>query len=120
MWKLDSNENVSLDHFAFVRRSMGEEVSMGYVEEEECLVCWGWNISLIDLQLSGSLTEEGTGAGKDNFEGGFKFASSESRNKFNSIASAQWGAIGEISERERYWAIAVNLWLIRITVRNEL
>ena len=33
-------------------------------------------------------TEEGTGAGKDIFEGGFKFAASKARNNFNSTDSA--------------------------------
>ena len=34
-----------------------------------------------------SCTEEGTGAGKAIFEGGFKFAVSEARKKFDSTAS---------------------------------
>ena len=38
--------------------------------------------------FEGSFTEEGTGAGKDIFEGGFKFAASEARKKFNSTESA--------------------------------
>ena len=35
-----------------------------------------------------SFTEEGTVSGKANFEGGFKFASSEARKKFGITASA--------------------------------
>ena len=38
--------------------------------------------------FEGSFTEEGTGAGKDIFEGGFKFAASEARKKSDSTASA--------------------------------
>ena len=34
-----------------------------------------------------SCAEEGTGSGNDIFEGGFKFAASEARRKFNSTAS---------------------------------
>ena len=43
-----------------------------------------------------SLTEEGTGSGKAVFEGGFTFSASESRKKFDSIAS-------EV-QREEYWS----------------
>ena len=42
-----------------------------------------------------SFTEEGTGAGKAIFEGGFKFAASETRKKFDSVNSEDRGAIGE-------------------------
>ena len=45
--------------------------------------------------FEGSFTEDGTGSGKSFFEGGFKFAASESRKKFDSTASADRGAIGE-------------------------
>ena len=45
--------------------------------------------------LEGSLTEDGIGAGKAIFEGGFKFAAFEARKKFNSTASADPGAIAE-------------------------
>ena len=38
--------------------------------------------------FEGSFTEEGTGEGNDTFEGGFKFAASEAKKKFNSTASA--------------------------------
>ena len=44
--------------------------------------------------FKGSFTEYGTGAGRAVFEGGFKFAASEKRNKFYSTASADQGAIG--------------------------
>ena len=37
--------------------------------------------------LEVSFTEDGTGAGKAIFEGGFKFEASEARKKFNSTAS---------------------------------
>ena len=45
--------------------------------------------------VEGSFTEEITGVGKDIFEGGFKFAASEARKKFDRTASAGRGAIGE-------------------------
>ena len=37
--------------------------------------------------LEGSFTEEGTGAGKAIFEGGFKFSASGERKKFDSTTS---------------------------------
>ena len=43
-----------------------------------------------------SCTEEGTGAEKAIFEGGFKFAASEVRNNFDSTAS--------VVQREEYWS----------------
>ena len=49
--------------------------------------------SVINL-FEGSFTEDGTGAGKYIFEGGFKFSASEARKKFNITASADQGAIG--------------------------
>ena len=36
---------------------MYKEVSMEYLEEAERLVGWGFNIILIDLQLSGSFAK---------------------------------------------------------------
>ena len=45
--------------------------------------------------FEGSFNEEETGAGKDIFEGGFKFSASEARNKFDSTASSDQGLIGE-------------------------
>ena len=45
--------------------------------------------------FEGLFTEEGKGAGKDIFEGGFNFSASEARKKFNSTASADQGAIEE-------------------------
>ena len=45
--------------------------------------------------FEGSFTERGTGAGKAIFEGGFNFAASEARNKFDRTASAERGEIGE-------------------------
>ena len=43
-----------------------------------------------------SFTEEVTGAGKDIFEGGFKFASSEAGKKSNRTSSADRGEIREL------------------------
>ena len=45
--------------------------------------------------FEGPFTEEGTGAGKAIFEGGFKFADSEARKNFDITYSADQGAIGE-------------------------
>ena len=48
--------------------------------------------------FEGSFNEEGTGAGKVAiFEGGFKFAASEARKKFDRISLADRGLIGERS-----------------------
>ena len=48
--KVDPNERVSLDHFAFVRWYMDEEVSLDYSEEAERLVGWSCKVILMDLQ----------------------------------------------------------------------
>ena len=42
-----------------------------------------------------SFTEEGTGAGKYIFEGGFKFVASEARTEFDITYSDDQGYIGE-------------------------
>ena len=75
------------------------------------MVGWGCKISLIDLQLSGSYTGEVMGSRKAIFEGGIKFADSESRKKFDSTASEDWGSIGERSGSERlsnHWKFMIN------------
>ena len=52
--------------------------------------------------FEGSFNEEGTGAGKAAiFEGGFKFAASEARKKFNRTASVDRGVIGDQLGRNR-------------------
>ena len=51
--------------------------------------------------FKGSLTEEGTISGNAIFEGGFKFSASETRKKFDRIASVDRVAIGECSGSER-------------------
>ena len=43
-------ESVSLDRLSFVRCYVGEEVSLDSTEEAECLVGWGCNIILMDIQ----------------------------------------------------------------------
>ena len=48
--KLYPNESGSLDHFAFVRWYLDEEVSLDCAEEAECLVGWACKVSLVDLQ----------------------------------------------------------------------
>ena len=96
MRKLEPNESGSLERFAFVRWYVDEEVFMGSVEEAECLVGWGCKSMLIYIQLLGSFNEEGMVAGKYIFEGGLNFSASESRKKFDSTASEDWGVIGEI------------------------
>ena len=106
--KLDPNESVSLDRFAFVRWYVGKEVSMVSVEEAERLVGWGCKIRLIDLQLSGSFTEEVMVSVNDIFEVGFNFAASGLRNKFNGTASEDWGAIRYV-KGSRYRSITGNL-----------
>ena len=45
--------------------------------------------------FEGSFTEEGTGAGTDIFEGGFKSSASEERKKFDITDSSDQGVIGE-------------------------
>ena len=47
------------------------------------------------LKRAGSFTKEGTGSGRAIFEGGFKLSAYESKKKFYSTASADWGSIGE-------------------------
>ena len=49
--------------------------------------------------VEGSFAEELTVAGKYIFEGELKFAASEESKKFDSTASADWGAIGEQSRK---------------------
>ena len=41
MWKVDPNESVSLDRFAFLRWYVDKEVSLDSTEEAERLVGWG-------------------------------------------------------------------------------
>ena len=48
--KLDPNKSGSLDHFAFVRWYVDEEVSLESAEEAERLVRWGCKVNLMDLQ----------------------------------------------------------------------
>ena len=74
---------------------MDEEVSLDSSEEAERLVGWVYKFILIDIQGSGSFTEDGTGSGQAIFEEGFNFSASEARKKFDSTASADRGAIGE-------------------------
>ena len=50
--KVDQKQ-FSLDHFAFVRWYVEDEVSMDSVDEEEHLVGWGCKVSLKDLQRAG-------------------------------------------------------------------
>ena len=50
LWKLYPNESGSLDRFAFVRWYVDEEVSLDSSEEAECLVGWGFQVRLMDLQ----------------------------------------------------------------------
>ena len=48
--KVDPNESGSLDRFVFVRRYVGNEVSLDSTEEAECLVGWGCKVSMMYLQ----------------------------------------------------------------------
>ena len=50
MRKVDPNESGSLERFPFVRWYVDKEVSLESAEEAECLVGWGYNASLKDLQ----------------------------------------------------------------------
>ena len=52
------------------------------------------DVSSVSNISEGSFTEEGTGAGKAIFEGGFKFAASEARKNFNITDSVYRGEIG--------------------------
>ena len=59
------------------------------------MVGWGYKVRLMDIQIAGSLTKEGTGPGKVIFEGGFKFSAFEARKNFDSTALADRGVIRE-------------------------
>ena len=48
--KLYPNESGSLERFAFLRWYVDEEVSLDYADEEERLVGWGLNVSLMYFQ----------------------------------------------------------------------
>ena len=79
--------------------------------KQNVLVGWGWKVSLMDIQWSGSFTEAGTVAGKAIFEVGFKFSASESRKNFDSTASADRRANWDKSGSERsnnFWQFMIN------------
>ena len=92
--KSDPNESGSLDRFAFVIWYVDEEVYLDSADEAYHFVDWGCKVSLMDPQWEVSFAENGTGAEKDIFEGCFKFAAYDARNKTDSTYSAYWGGIG--------------------------
>ena len=48
--KVYPNETDSLDRFSFLRWYVDEEDFLDFADDAECLVSWGWNFSLIDIQ----------------------------------------------------------------------
>ena len=47
--KLDPNKSGILDRFSFARWYLDEGVPLDSVEGAECLVCWGFKVSLMDI-----------------------------------------------------------------------